>query len=493
MLIRRTVPLIAVIVFGAALSAMGQGWNMPTLDPTFGQGGIATRAFDLGQDSRDVGNGVVRVPGSGKIFNVGSADGVDSGDTIIAISGLTSDGFNDPAFGQDGRVILDVEVVSNGVDIGRDISVIPWAPDSAWRLVVAGDVERGTSGDRDFVVALVRPDGSLETAAANGLGWRTVYFDLGDDDTDVAAAVAIDPVGRIVVGGTVDAGPGDTDWGFVRLDPSDLSIDATFGTNGLLVIDLAGEAVLRDIAIQPDGKIVAVGTRDFGDNQMAILRILDDGSVDTTFGLLGWVIIDPDLGNGDTDEAFGVDVAPDGRIIVTGQATQSIDSAQGTYLILCWLLSDGSPDTRFHGTGSNVASGPGWLAWTPPNSCTDYQGRSVRALPSTCADCSHAAVGAVAYCNGNWDYVLAFEEGVVGADGSFMGSLVSAIVDFDLGPVSDDRLTGIAVQPDGKIVGAGRSTGEFDGLDFSAARVDIGEIIFFDGFEASGWWGAEWD
>lgn len=483
--------LIAIPALGLTLPAMGQGWDSLTLDPTFGQDGMVTRAFDLGQDNRDVGNGIVRVPGSGQIFTVGAVDGAQSGDVTIAISGLTSDGSNDSAFGQSGRVVLDdVEWFENGIDVGRDIAVIPWGPDS-WRLVVAGDVERATAGDRDVVVALVRPDGTLETGTSS-LGWVTIPFDLGDDDTDVAAAVAIDPQGWIVVGGTVDTGSGDTDWGFFRLDPTDLSLDLTFGTSGLLVIDLDGEAVLRDIAIQPDGKIVAVGTRDSGDHQMAILRLLDDGSVDAAFGSLGWVIIDPDLGDGNNDEAYGVDIASDGRIVVVGQAEQSINPGEGTFLILCWLLSDGSPDTNTHGTGSNLAGGPGWLAWTLSSSCTDFQGRSVRAMPSTCTGCSHAAIGAVVYCNGNWDYVLAIEEGLVTTDG-YSGGLKAAIVDFDLGSVSDDRLTGITVQPDGKIVGAGRSTSVIDDLDFSATRVSIGEIIFFDGFESSGWWGAEWD
>ena len=485
-----TLTFIPCVIPAGTTSA--QSWSDLELDTAFGTDGLATRAFDLGQDNRDVGNAVVRVPGTGQLFTVGAVEGADTGDTIIAVSGLTADGSNDPSFGQNGRVTLDIEIVEGGIDIGRDITVIPWSADSTWRLVVVGDVERETAGDRDFVVALVRPDGSLETTVGGGQGWQTVYFDVGDDDTDVAAAVAIDTQGRIVVGGTVDAAAGDTDWGFARLNPSDLSIDPTFGISGLTVVDVAGMAELHDIAITPGGAIVAVGKRDSGDDQIAVLKLLENGQIDSSFGSGGFVVVDPDLGDGDNDNVFGVDVLPDGRIVFVGQSTQSIDTSFDDVLIIGWLLSDGSPDPSNHGTGDPpFASGSGWIAWTPLWGCSAFQGRAVRALPSGVSGSSHAAFGAVAYCDGNWDYTLLNEDSW-DSGGDSGGGILTLVVDFALGPLSDDRLTGIAVQPDGKIVGAGRSTGQYDGLDFSATRATIGDVVFFDGFESSGWWGADW-
>ena len=122
-----TLTFIPCVIPAGTTSA--QSWSDLELDTAFGTDGLATRAFDLGQDNRDVGNAVVRVPGTGQLFTVGA---------IIAVSGLTADGLDDPSFGEFGRVILDIEVVEDGVDTGRDITVIPWPADETWRLVVVG-------------------------------------------------------------------------------------------------------------------------------------------------------------------------------------------------------------------------------------------------------------------------------------------------------------------------------------------------------------------
>lgn len=127
---------------------------------------------------------------------------------------------------------------------------------------------------------------------------------------------------------TITAAPGD--------------LDPTFGVGGK-VIDQSGGSY--DVAIQPDGKIVAVGVAAGGSEgaQIAVARYNIDGSPDTTFGGTGRVLID--------HYQIAVDVAiqPDGKIVVAGRNPDG-----DVYGELVRLNSDGSLDTSF-GTNGIVA------------------------------------------------------------------------------------------------------------------------------------------
>src|SRR5437870_3655072 len=122
--------------------------------------------------------------------------------------------------------------------------------------------------------------------------------------------------------------------------PGDL--DPTFGVGGTVIERSFG---FYDVAIQPDGKIVAVGTATGGSEitQIAVARYNIDGSPDTTFGTAGRVFID--------HHQIAVDVAiqPDGKIVL---ATRDPDGEVFGEIVR--LNSDGSLDTSF-GTNGIVA------------------------------------------------------------------------------------------------------------------------------------------
>src|SRR5690349_12187349 len=69
-------------------------------------------------------------------------------------------------------------------------------------------------------------------------------------------------------------------------------LDSTFGTGGMVITDLGTrEDHLYDIALQPDGKIVAVGYKMVGgDFQPVMLRYNADGTADSSFGNGGLVV-----------------------------------------------------------------------------------------------------------------------------------------------------------------------------------------------------------
>lgn len=132
--------------------------------------------------------------------------------------------------------------------------------------------------------------------------------------TDTFTATAIQTDGKIVaVGETHDllSPPGNA------LDVS--ALIARFNSDGTPDVSFAGGGVqvlgpgyrLRDVVIQADGKIVAVGQTD---NSMVAIRLLNDGSLDPDFNLGGVAL----LPRPHTAIAEAVDLQADGSIIVGG-------------------------------------------------------------------------------------------------------------------------------------------------------------------------------
>ncbi len=120
--------------------------------------------------------------------------------------------------------------------------------------------------------------GDLDTSFGTG---GKVSVDFGS--ISIANAVVVQGNQDLVLAGRVgDASTGD--FGVARLN-SNGSLDTTFGTGGKVVIPFTSEEdVARAVAIQTDGKIVVggfAGSEAAGD--VAVARLNTDGSLDTTF------------------------------------------------------------------------------------------------------------------------------------------------------------------------------------------------------------------
>ena len=93
--------------------------------------------------------------------------------------------------------------------------------------------------------------------------------------------------------------------------------DTSFGVGGKVITDFVGEEYATAVALQPDGKIVAVGLANdpsIGSAGFALARYLPNGTLDTTFGGDGRVITD----FGGYTLANAVALQPDGKIVVAG-------------------------------------------------------------------------------------------------------------------------------------------------------------------------------
>lgn len=207
------------------------------------------------------------------------------------------------------------------------------------KIVVAGAISG--SSTLDFLVIRYNSDGSLDFSFdSDGI----VTVDFGE--TEGALGVAIQDDGKIVVAGYSDPPSGDTKFALARINP-DGTLDATFDTDAKVISDLGtGYDYLSNVAIQDDGKIIAIGSKNVGtnDDDIALARYNSDGSLDTTFDSDG-IVITP-IGDG-SDYPYSIVFQSDGRIIVGG----GTETTSGVDFFLVRYDSDGSLDASFDNDG----------------------------------------------------------------------------------------------------------------------------------------------
>ncbi len=216
-------------------------------------------------------------------------------------------------------------------------------------------------------------------------------------------------------------------------------LDSTFGTGGKMLSATLGFDPAA-IAVQTDGKIVAVGELN---NDFAVARVNANGSIDTSFGG-GDGLVTSDFGGNRGDGARAVIIHSDGRIIVAGARRNwsSIDFGDHGDFAIARYLTDGRPDWSFDYDGKKSIDMPGW------GPC------GANAL-SQQADGKIVVAGfADTHRFGGWEYDFAVARiDVWGAlDGSFGDG---GKVTFGVG--GWDEASMVAVAPDGKIVVGGTS------------------------------------
>ncbi|NND07461.1 MAG: T9SS type A sorting domain-containing protein [Saprospiraceae bacterium] len=247
---------------------------------------------------------------------------------LFAISSFSyaQPGTLDGDFDADGKVTTDL---GSSSDYCRALSI-----QQDGKIIAVG------SSSGDFAIVRYQPDGSLDNSfGTNG----KVITTFGGQDH--ATCMALQQDGKILVAGSASG-----DFGLVRYN-SDGSIDNTFSFNGIVIADLGGGESVGSMELQPDGKIVVVGSTEFESGGMtefdfAVVRYNIDGTLDNTFSLDGKVTTD--LGNS-TDVGRSVSLQSDGKIVVSGESylslTTSSDFASVRY------NSDGTLDNSFGTNG----------------------------------------------------------------------------------------------------------------------------------------------
>ena len=272
-----------------------------SLDTTFGTSGILTFGFGTGADSLSD----IALQLDGKIVGVGYSVGTSG--YSAAVFRLNSNGSFDTTFNGSGKVLTSV----GGTSYRGNSVVIQ--PDG--KIVVAGSSYNSNSAE-DFLVIRYNSNGSLDTTFDDD-GIVTTLF---SNNTDIANTVVVQSDGKIVA-----AGFSVVSFALARYNPNG-SLDATFDGDGKIITSVGSNFdnnQIWDLAIQPNGKIIAAGTIVANDSDGAVFRYNEDGSLDKSFGIDGKIITNFGFGN---DEFLAVALLSDNKIIAAGYSDNGANS-----------------------------------------------------------------------------------------------------------------------------------------------------------------------
>jgi uncharacterized delta-60 repeat protein/uncharacterized repeat protein (TIGR02543 family) len=248
---------------------------------------------------------------------------------------FTADGVLDTSFDGDGRrkiasggPAMDVWTTAVTVTSDDKIMFVGTSPDNGW--------------DYRMKVYRLNTDGSNDTSFNND-GMRNVYFPSSVDNLANAVVMSGD---KTIYGGSAAASWSRHDMGIGQMTAEGRNDTAFASGAGRTYVDFGfGDSDVRELLVQADGKIVAIGESQVFDNDdsVAVTRLNADGSLDTSFSGDGKFAYD--FGTGDSYGWAGA-VDASGRILVAGQYNNGANDKA----FVMRLTGDGELDTTF-GTG----------------------------------------------------------------------------------------------------------------------------------------------
>lgn len=215
---------------------------------------------------------------------------------------------------------------TTAVNPGLQSDIYDVVVDPQGRTIAVGSVKQNNDPrpELDTFITRLQPNGAIDPTFGDS---GVVEVDLGDQEAGLK--VAIDPLGRIVT--TVNSSLNPEKHQFIVRLLEDGSFDQSFGSAG--VVQFGTDDALLPLAIQPDARII-VGT------QQALKRYNENGSLDLTFGSAGaatTAVRPSDLA-----------VQGDGNVVSLGST--------GNQMLLQRFLPNGSVDTAFGVNGTATSS-----------------------------------------------------------------------------------------------------------------------------------------
>ena len=222
------------------------------------------------------------------------------------------------------------------------------------------------------------------------------------------------------------------------------NLDPSFGSGGVVTTRIGASAVAQGLVLQPDGKLVEAGwSLDGSDGVFALARYGADGTLDRQFGSNGTTT----TSWGTHAQARAVALQADGKLVVAGQIFYQARFALTRY------RPDGSLDPSFAGDGKQtfpvgIASGASAVAVQP-------DGKIV--VAGQTSDNQTSAI-ALARLKPN-----GLPDPGFGTDG-----ITTTAIE------TQSEAEALALQPDGKIVVAGSSSGNSGFVKAVLVRYDAG-------------------
>ncbi|MDQ6672808.1 MAG: hypothetical protein M3069_19035 [Chloroflexota bacterium] len=407
-----------------------------SLDAGFGRGGVVAERTPQGGLSPEA----LVIQADGKAVLGGTASDLATAAVGFGLARYNADGSLDSGFGAGGRVLTRVGAAT------AEAHALALQADGT--ILVAGSAFGSDAGSvSNFAVARYAPDGSLDRGFGAGAG--AVLTPIAPSGAE-ARAVVLQSDGRIVVGGTTFATGSMNDGLALARYNLDGSLDSGFGSGGSVIttFDTSGAEPgsspfrMAALVVQPDGKLVAIGSIGGHQGAFALARYLPNGDLDAAFGSRGMAITRRDA----STQAYAAAAQPDGKIVVgggVGAANENLAFGVARYAPSGDLDpsfgSGGFVMTAFPGGGSGahavsvaadgavVAAGSGYVSTVPPQQTGSGQGP----------------------VNGGFAVARYLPNGAPEAGFGKRGVVVTTVGDAGSTPAA------VAIQPDGKLVVAG--------------------------------------
>jgi uncharacterized delta-60 repeat protein len=280
------------------------GANDPTFNPT-------DLGYDYGSGASSVLYTTVLQP-DGKIL-IGGALATYNGTARRCIARLNADGSLDTGF-------------NPGTGALNPVYAIALQPDG--KIIIGGSFTLYNGTARNYIARL-NADGNIDTG-----------FDPGSGANGYVRAIALQPDGKIIIGGDFTTYNGTGRNYIARLN-ADGSLDATFNPGS------GANDKIQTMALQSDGKTLIGGdfTAYNGTGRNRVARINADGSLDAAFS--------PGTGTNNTVRAIALQ--PDGKAVIGGSFTTYNGTGRN---FIARVNANGSLDATF-----NVGTGAGSIVY----------------------------------------------------------------------------------------------------------------------------------
>lgn len=315
-----------------------------SLDVSFGDNGVSILQDLLQvQGSSDIGHSLALDAG-GKILLLSEA--TDGSGQRLVLTRIKDDGSPDASFGT-----TNLSPISGGVsyDLDRAVRVDPLSG----KILVSGYTSAGAHGD-DAFLARLNANGGFDGSFGGGDGWTSFDSLAGGNGNDRAYSLVQDEDGKIAFAGYSARSSGDAQAYLARAKADGSGLDSSFGGNGVKAGGDSDFDAFYSVARTPGGGYVAVGTSKGAHYRLQVAKFSASGQLDSNFNggaplLLGGIVEASDQ----DDRAYSVTVDKNGKILVTGYG-MGASAGSTFDLVVLRLNPNGSLDTSFGDGGKVV-------------------------------------------------------------------------------------------------------------------------------------------
>ena len=299
------------------------------IDSTFGTNGV-TKVSMGNQGSIGGQTPVVKQDAQGRFVAINTGRSATGSSQDLMVCRLDSTGHIDTSFHTTGVLFVDMTGAGSQPDEANAFTF-----DASGNIYLTGATRTaGSPLDNDFAIVKVNSSGQLDPSFDTD--GKKLYNPTAT--AEFGTGIAVQPDGKIVFGGTAGGKM------FVARIDSTGAYDPTFNTVGYRVLSTIGSSSdMYCLTLDSLNRIILGGTS--AATSAAIVRILPNGALDSSFNLIGSKIY---MVAGLTTTVTGMALAPSGKIVFGGAI---LNSSTGLNFYAARLDSTGAVDLTFNTTG----------------------------------------------------------------------------------------------------------------------------------------------